>query len=388
MTPARRPHRNGMHIDAESGARSTDRLRIGVLASIAHRTPPRDYGPWEQVASTLAEGLVALGHEVTLFATADSRTAGRLHAEAPRGYEEDPGGYDVKVHEGLHIAAAFERAGGFDVLSNQFDFLPLTYSRLVSTPVVTTVHGFSSEAILPVYRAYDDRTHYVAISDADRHPDLTYAATIHHGIDLSPFTFRERPGDHLLFLGRIHPDKGTHRAVEVARRAGLPLVIAGIVQDQGYFRELVEPHLGAPDVTYVGPVGPAERDALLGGALALLHLIGFAEPFGLSVVESLATGTPVIAHPLGSMPEIIRPGRTGFLVDDVDGAVEAVGRVGSLSRRHCRDDVEDRFTAARMVADYAELFSRIASGGPSAVSRATSSGMSTKANRTDASLAP
>jgi glycosyltransferase involved in cell wall biosynthesis len=168
----------------------------------------------------------------------------------------------------------------------------------------------------------------------------------------------------------------------------LPLVIAGIVQDEGYFRKLVEPHLATPDVSYVGPVGPAERDALLGGALALLHLIGFAEPFGLSVVEALATGTPVIAHPLGSMPEIIRAGRTGFLVDNVAGAVEAVGRAGSLSRRHCRDDVEERFTAARMVADYAELFGRIAAGGPSAISRSTSNGMSTKANRTDTSLAP
>ena len=217
-------------------------MRIAVLASIAHRTPPRGYGPWEQVASTLAEGLVGLGHEVTLFATADSLTAARLHAEAPRGYEEDPG-VDAKVYEGLHNAAAFERAGEFDVLSNQFDFLPLTYSRLVSTPVVTTIHGFSSERILPVYRAYDDIAHYVAISDADRHPDLTYDATIHHGIDLAPFTFRDQPGDYLLFLGRIHPDKGTHRAVEVARRAGLPLVIAGIVQDESYFRELIEPRL-------------------------------------------------------------------------------------------------------------------------------------------------
>jgi glycosyltransferase involved in cell wall biosynthesis len=167
----------------------------------------------------------------------------------------------------------------------------------------------------------------------------------------------------------------------------VPLVIAGIVQDREYFDTLVRPHLDTAGVTYVGPVGPAERDALLGGALALLHLIGFAEPFGLSVVESLATGTPVIAYPLGSMPEIIRAGRTGFLVDDVAGAVEAVGRVGSLSRRRCRDDVEQRFTAARMVADYAELFAGIA-GGPSAVSRSTSSGTSTTANLTDASLAP
>ena len=139
-------------------------LRIGVISSIAHRTPPRDYGPWEQVSSTLAEGLVALGHRVTLFATADSLTSATLHAVAPHGYEEDPA-VDAKVHEGLHIAAAFERASEFDVLSNQFDFLPLTFSRLVSTPVVTTIHGFSSEAIVPVYRAYDDIAHYVAISD-------------------------------------------------------------------------------------------------------------------------------------------------------------------------------------------------------------------------------
>ncbi|GAA1283881.1 hypothetical protein GCM10009609_55980 [Pseudonocardia aurantiaca] len=362
-------------------------LRIGIIASIAHRTPPRGYGPWEQVASTLAEGLVALGHDVTLFATADSITSARLHAEALHGYEEDPG-VDAKVYEGLHIAAAFERAGEFDVISNQFDFLPLTYSRLVSTPVVTTIHGFSSAAILPVYREYDDVGHYVAISDADRHPDLGYEATIHHGIELSGFTYRPDPGEHLLFLGRIHPDKGTHLAIEVARRAGLPLVIAGIVQDKAYFRDLVQPHLGRSGVTYAGPVGPAERDALLGRAVALLHLIGFAEPFGLSVVEALATGTPVIARPLGSMPEIVRHGRTGFLVDDIAGAVDAVGRIGSLSRQDCRDDVDARFTAERMVADYAELFSRIVAGGPSAANRSRRSGTSTTANRTEASLAP
>lgn len=362
-------------------------MRIGVIASIAHRTPPRDYGPWEQVASTLTEGLVALGHEVTLFATGDSITSANLHAEAPRGYEEDPG-TDAKVYEGLHNAAAFERAAELDILSNQFDFLPLTYSRLVSTPVVTTIHGFSSERILPVYRAYDDLGHYVAISESDRHPELTYAATIHHGIELDRFTFRPEPGSYLLFFGRIHPDKGTHLAIEAALRSGVPLVIAGIVQDHDYFRELVEPHLGRDGVTYVGAVGPAERDALLGGALALVHLIGFAEPFGLSVVESLATGTPVLAFRLGSMPELIRHGATGFLVDDVAGAVEAIENIESLSRKACREDVEQRFTAERMVADYADLFSRIVEGGPSAVSRSSRSGTSTNANRTDESLTP
>ena len=165
------------------------RLRIAVLSSIAHRTPPRGYGPWEQVSSTLAEGLAARGHEVTLFATADSLTAGRLSAVAPTGYEEDLT-LDAKVYEGLHIAAAFERAAEFDVISNQFDFLPLTYSRLVTTPVVTTIHGFSSERIVPVFQQYQDIGHYVSISDADRSPRLRYEATIHHGLDPAAFTFR------------------------------------------------------------------------------------------------------------------------------------------------------------------------------------------------------
>jgi glycosyltransferase involved in cell wall biosynthesis len=343
-------------------------LRIGVIASIAHRTPPSGYGPWEQVASTLTEGLVGLGHDVTLFATADSITSARLHAEAPRGYEDDPG-VDAKVYEGLHNAAAFERAGEFDVISNQFDFMPLTYSGLVTTPLVTTIHGFSSERILPVYRAYDRRGRYVAISAADRHPDLTYAATIHHGIEVDDFTFRAQPDDYLLFLGRIHPDKGTHRAIEVALRTGLPLVIAGVVHDREYFRDAVRPRLGQRGVTYLGAVGPGERDTLLGGARALLHLIAFDEPFGLSVVEALAAGTPVVAFRRGSMPELVRHGRTGFLVDDVDEAVAAVGEIGTLRRRDCRDDVERRFTARRMVADYAQLFSRVVGREPASVSR-------------------
>jgi glycosyltransferase involved in cell wall biosynthesis len=313
----------------------TRKLRIAVLASIAHRTPPRGYGPWEQVA-----------------------TGGRLRSVAPTGYEEDLT-LDAKVYEGLHIAAAYERAAEFDVISNQFDFLPLTYSRLVKTPVVTTIHGFSSERIVPVFQAYQDIAHYVSISDADRHPTLEYAATIHHGIDPAEFTFQAEPGSYLLFLGRIHPDKGTHHAIELAHRAGLPLVIAGIIQDRTYFRDEVEPHLIGKDVTFVGAVGPAERDRLLGGALGLVHLIDFAEPFGLSVVESLATGTPVIARRLGSMPELIRDGQTGFLVEDLAEAAAAVPQLAGLDRRQCRDDVERRFTKDRMVDQYERLFARI-----------------------------
>lgn len=337
-----------------------------MLASIAHSVPPRGYGPWEQVASTLAEGLVRRGHDVTLFATADSRTSGTLRSTAPAGYEEDAT-VDAKVYEALHIASAFESAGDFDVISNQFDFLPLAFSRLVPTPVVTTIHGFSSERIVPVFREYDDVAHYVSISDADRHPDLTYDATIHHGIDLDGFTVGAGDGGYLLFLGRIHPDKGTHVAIEVARRARLPLVIAGVVHDADYHERAIVPHVDGTTVRYVGPVGPAARDELLGGALGLLHLIDFEEPFGLSVVESLATGTPVVAFRRGSMPEIVRDGLTGFVVDDVDAAVGAVRGLARLDRRACRGDVERRFSADRMVADYERLFAEVSGAvlGPS-----------------------
>lgn len=307
------------------------------------------------MASTLTEGLVTRGHDVTLFATADSVTSARLHAEAPAGYEEDPR-VDVKVHEALHIAAVFERAGEFDVISNQFDFLPLVFSRLVATPVVTTIHGFSSERIVPVYREYDDIAHYVSISDADRHPALTYATTIHHGIPVEEFTVGSGEGGYLLFLGRIHPDKGTHEAIAVAQRTGIPLVIAGIIQDAEYFDARVAPHVDGVNVTYVGPVGPAARDVLLGGAMALLHLIDFDEPFGLSVIEALATGTPVIARSRGSMNEIIRHGVTGYLVSSENEAVEAIRAIGRLSREDCRAEALTRFSADRMVDDYERLF--------------------------------
>jgi glycosyltransferase involved in cell wall biosynthesis len=333
-------------------------MKIGIIASVAHRLPPVDYGPWEQIASTLTEGFVQRGHDVTLFATADSTTAAKLRGTVPRGYEEDEEA-DAKVSEALHIAAAFERSGDFDIMANHFDFMPLSYSRLVTTPLVTTIHGISSKTILPVYRRYNDIAHYVAISDADRQAGLTYDATIHHGIDTDRFTYVAGSGKYLLFLGRIHPDKGTDIAIEVARRAGLPLIIAGVVHDRAYFEERVEPHLDGAAVSYLGAVGPARRDVLLGGAAALLHLISFAEPFGLSVIEALATGTPVIATSLGSMPEILREGVTGYLVHDVAGAVAAVARLGSLDRAACRSEAVDRFGARRMVDEYLALFERI-----------------------------
>jgi glycosyltransferase involved in cell wall biosynthesis len=333
-------------------------LRVAILAPISWRVPPRQYGPWEQFASLLTEGLVRRGVDVTLFATGDSLTTAHLVGTAPTGYSEDPA-IHAKAWEALHISAVFERAGEFDVIHNSFDFLPLTYSGLVDTPVVTTIHGFSSEQIVPVFEKYNRRGYYVAISDANRHERLDYVATIHHGIDMGEFELRRAPGNYLLFFGRIHPDKGTVEAIDVAERAGMPLVIAGIIQDRDYFERLVEPRLDGEQVSYVGAVGPDRRGGLLGGARALLHLVNFDEPFGFSVVEAMACGTPVIAPRRGSMPEIIRHGENGFLVDTQEAAVAAVHASSSLDRAAVRASVEERFDVERMVDDYLGLYQRV-----------------------------
>jgi glycosyltransferase involved in cell wall biosynthesis len=335
-----------------------DNMKIGVIASIAHRLPPSGYSPWGQVAAALTDGFVAAGHTVTLFASADSTTAAWLNATAAAGYEEDKR-LDARVCESQHLAAAFERAVGFDLLLNQSDFLPLGYSRLVSTPMVTTVRGFSSAQVVPVYRAYDDVAHYVAVSAASRNAALHYDATIHPGIDTSRFTDQPGPGEYLLFLGPIRSDKGTDLAIEVAKKAGLPLIIAGAVQDKSYFRDAVEPHVDGVGVSYLGAVEPVERNTLLGGAKALLHLIGVAEPFSFTAIEALATGTPVIATPLGSMPEVVRDGTTGLLVSDAAAAVAAVAKLDGLDRAACRQDAVSRFGTDRMVADYLALFDEI-----------------------------
>ena len=340
------------------GADPGSPLRVAVLAPIAWRTPPRHYGPWEQFASLLTEGLVAKGHDVTLFATADSVTAATLHPTSAGGWSDDPT-IEPKVAECLHIAAAFERAAEFDIIHNGFDFLPLTYSSLVDTPVITTIHGFSSPRIVPVYERYDATTHYVAISDADRNPNLHYAATIHHGIDTLAFGVDPAPGDHLLYFGRIHPDKGTAEAIEVARRAGRRLDIAGIIQDEQYFHDAVEPHLDGEHVRYLGPVSASERAEVLGAAHALLHLINFDEPFGYSVVEAMACGTPVIANARGSMVEIIEHGITGSLVTDLDAAVDAVDRVAQLDRAAIRAAAASRFDSTTMIDRYVTTYRSI-----------------------------
>ena len=328
-------------------------MKIAMLGPIAWRTPPRHYGPWEQVTSLLTEGLVRRGVDVTLFATADSVTTARLEAVADRGYAEAPD-MDGRVWEALHVGHAMERSGDFDLVHNHLDWLPLAFPGSWHAPMVTTIHGFSGAGILPAYTRA--RSAFVSISDSDRAAELSYIATVHHGIDTKQFAATSPAGDDLVVFGRIHPDKGTADAIEIARRAGRRLVICGIVQDAGYFAEQVEPWIDGDSVVYRGSVGPSERAEVLGAAAALLHPIHFDEPFGLSVAEAMACGTPVIAYRRGSMPELVDDGVTGFLVDSLDDAVAVVARLRSLDREQVRARARERFDVERMVDDYLRVY--------------------------------
>ncbi len=330
--------------------------RVAILAPVAWRTPPRQYGAWETVAGNITEGLVSRGWDVTLFATRDSVTRARLRAVIDRGYEEDPS-IDPKVAEYLHIPEAFEHAAEFDLIHSHYDFMPLSYTRLVKTPVLTTIHGFSSPKIMPAYEKYRDG-YFVSISNSDRAPGLNYLATVYNGIDLSLYPLQKRGGDHLVFLGRIHPDKGVHLAIEVARRSGLPLLIAGIIQDRTYFHEQVGPHLD-PTIRYIGPVDVKGKNELFADARALLHLNTIPERFGLVLAEANAAGVPVIAMDLGSCREVIKDGQTGFLVNNVDEAVRALKRLGGIDRNACRQRVQECFSVETMVKAYEQVYRTI-----------------------------
>jgi glycosyltransferase involved in cell wall biosynthesis len=332
--------------------------RIAVLAPVAWRTPPREYGAWETVASNITEGLVTRGWKnVTLFATSDSVTNAELSACIEKGYEEDKTQVPL-VSTSLHISKLAERADEFDLIHNNFDFLPLTYRRLIDTPMLTTIHGFSEPDILRVYRDHKD-AYFVSISDSDRDSQLPYLATVYNGIDLSNITFRAESGDNLVFLGRIHMDKGTHLAIEVAKKCGRNLIIAGIIQDQEYFDTLVKPHINDTTIRYIGPVNPVQRDELFSQTHAVIHLNTIPERFGLVMAETMASGAPVIAMDLGSCREVIRDGSTGFLVNNVEQAIDAVGKIDDIDRSTCRDHVEQNFTVDRMVEGYEKVYAEI-----------------------------
>ncbi|MEW6045617.1 MAG: glycosyltransferase family 4 protein [Bacillota bacterium] len=340
-------------------------MRIGLLGPITWRTPPRRYGPWEQIVSHLAEGLVRRGHDVTLFATQDSETRAKLVSVCPCPLGEAPE-LDPKVYEFLHLGEAFTWAqkGAFDVLHNHFNAYPLVFSDLIPTPIVTTLHG--SALLEPptraIYRRYSGLP-YVSISNAERAglPELNYVATVYNGVDLAQFTYSARPEGYLAFLGRMSAKKGAHLAVALARRTGLPLKIAALIppDERAFFEREIRPYLDGRRIEYIGEVGPAQRDRFLGGALALLHLCTVPEPFGLALVEAQACGTPVIGVGLGAVPEVVKHAETGFVVQTLAEAEQAVYRIEQIDRAACRRWVEQRFTVDRMVEGYESVYERV-----------------------------
>jgi glycosyltransferase involved in cell wall biosynthesis len=331
-------------------------VKVAILGPISWPTPPPGYGPWEQIAYNLARGLVDRGHDVTLFATGNSESPGDLAWVVPVGLNEDPA-LNADVFSELHIASCFARAREFDLIHNSLDWKPLLYALATAEPpVVTTVHGFSSPAILGAYYAGASRSVYCSISDADRDPGLSYLATTYNGIDPNAWTFRSTPGDYLLFFARFHPEKGAHLAIEVARRAGVRIKLAGIPHDEEYFRELVEPHIDGDRVQFLGHVTGPARDEVVGNALALVHMTTRPERFGLTLIEAMACGTPVLGARMGSVPEIVVDGVTGFLCDTIDDGVARVPELASLDRAACRARVEATFSLERMVDRYLDAY--------------------------------
>jgi glycosyltransferase involved in cell wall biosynthesis len=336
-----------------------------VLGSISWPSPPPGYGPWEQVAFNIADGMRRRGLDVTLFATGNSTFEGKLASIVPVGLNQDPA-LSGDVFGALHIGEFFRRAHEFDLIHNNFDWKPLTYAMSSGLPtMITTIHGFSSPQILAAYYDAAWRSFFCSISDSDRDPGLDYLATTYNGIDPSLFTFRDTAGDYLVFLARFHPEKGAHLAIEVAKRAGIRLKIAGIPQDEKYFNEQVAPHIDGDAVQFIGPVEREARNELLSNALALVHMTTRPERFGLTLIEAMACGTPVLGARMGSIPEIVVDGVTGFSCDSVDDAVAKAPVLAKLSRRACRQHVESTFSNERMIDRYIGAYTEaIALGSP------------------------
>lgn len=343
-------------------------LRIGMLSPIHWRTPPTGQGAWELVASNITEELVKRGHDVTLFATADSQTAAKLESIAPHPLLDESGkDLETKVYGYLHAALPFETAERFDIIHNHYDGYPLVFSKLVKTPVVTTIHGFSSPQVKEIYRKYN-QTHYVSISDSDRKgcPDLNYAATVHHGVDTNRFGFEPNPDDYACFIGRIHPTKGTHTAIRVAREAGVPIRIAGHLDENDpavkrYWEEQVKPLIDGRDVRFMGELDEAAKIPFIQKAVASLTPIDWEEPFGMVFIEAMACGTPTIAFRRGSVPEIIEDGVAGIQVEpgDNDAMVAALKRIKEIDRAGVRKHAEEHFSIPKMVDKYEAVYSKI-----------------------------
>jgi len=339
-------------------------MRIAQIAPLFESVPPKYYGGTERIVSYLTEELVRQGHDVTIFASGDSVTKARLLAPCRRSLRLDQNCVDQMAHHILMLEEVFKRADEFDVLHFHIDYLHFPLSRRSGAAQVTTLHGrLDIPDIVPLYKEFAEMP-VVSISNAQREP-LPWAnwqATVYHGIPDDLYRFRPEPGKYLAFLGRISPEKRVDRAIEVAKRVGIPIKIAAKVDkvDADYFEGVVEPLLRHPLVEFVGEIGDGEKDEFLGNAYALLFPIDWPEPFGLVMIEAMACGTPVIAYRKGSVPEVMEEGATGFIVKELEDAVEAVKRIPELSRERCREVFECRFTASRMASDYVRVYEKVA----------------------------
>jgi glycosyltransferase involved in cell wall biosynthesis len=337
-------------------------LRIAQVAPLYESVPPRGYGGTERVASYLTEELVALGHEVTLFASGDSVTRARLVAGSERALRLDDRCRDSLAAHFRMLGQVAELASHFDLIHFHIDYLHFPLTKYQAWAHVTTLHGrLDLPELEPLYRQFPGQP-LVSISDAQRGP-LQFAnwlGTVHHGLPLKLHPYRDRPGKYLAFLGRVSPEKGLDQAIEIARRVGMRLKIAAKVDraDRDYYTQVIQPLLRAAGHTaeFIGEVGGHEKDEFLGNAHALLFPINWPEPFGLVMIEALACGTPVVAYRRGSVPEIVEDGVSGFIVEDVEGAVRAVQRVSELRRSACRSVFEERFSVARMARDYLRVY--------------------------------
>lgn len=348
-------------------------MRIAQVAPLYEAVPPQRYGGTERVVSYLTEQLVALGHDVTLFASGDSKTTARLVSPCPRSLRTDPGCIDLMAPHILMLEQVASEAPRFDIIHYHIDYLHFPLSRRQRTPHITTLHGrLDIPELPPLYREYADMP-LVSISDAQRKP-LPWAnwqATVYHGLPPDLHRFRNGEGKYLAFLGRISPEKRVDRAIEIAKRCGIPFKIAAKVdpQDRVYYETEIKPLLDHPLIEFYGEIGGSAKDEFLGNAYALLFPIDWPEPFGLVMIESMACGTPVIACRCGSVPEVVDHGITGFVLEDWEEGVRAVERVAKLSRRRCRNVFEKRFSARRMAGDYIEVYDRAVASRRSAAYR-------------------
>jgi glycosyltransferase involved in cell wall biosynthesis len=338
-------------------------MRIAQVTPLFESVPPKTYGGTERVVSYLTEELVRQGHDVTLFASGDSATRARLIAPCPRSLRLDPGCVDQQAHHLVMLEQVFRDLSRFDIVHFHIDYLHFPLSKRLKEPHVTTLHGrLDLPDLPPLYRCYADLP-LVSISNAQRRP-LPWAnwkGTVYHGLPEDLFTFRPEPGDYLAFLGRISPEKGIAEAIEIAKRAGLPLRVAAKIdpRDWKYYKEEIEHLFNDPLIEFLGEIGGRDKEEFLGGARAVLFPIRWPEPFGLVMIEAMACGTPVIAFPCGSVPEVMEDGVTGFVVDNIEQAVAAVGRLDEFDRFGCRQAFERRFSARRMAADYLKIYRHI-----------------------------